>query len=130
MLPSGTLAGGSVSGSVLDDAKGLVERIRARLAAMAKHGLDAYVGADAWALRKAAGVVASGAKKAAAYVTEPGPIKDELAKLASDAWALSAGPLLILGGALLLMSSDNGKASKSDPLTMGAMLWAAAKFLL
>jgi hypothetical protein len=131
MLPSGTLAGGSVGASVLDDAKSVLERIRKGLAGLAKRGLDAYVGADQAALRKAASVIAAGAKKAAALDSAAiAAVKPALEKLASDAWGIAVGPLVILGGVFLLMQTEGGKESKSDPLTMGAMLWMAAKFLL
>jgi hypothetical protein len=126
-MPAGTLEGASVGASVLDNAKALLARIKAGLGKFAVKGLDAYTAPDAWALRKAAGVLASGAKKAARFA---GQVKDDIAKdvkaLASEAWSLSVGPLLLLGG---LFWWSHGDSAKTDPLTLAALAYAATKLL-
>lgn len=109
---------------MLDNAKQLLARIKASLAKLP----NAYVAADAWALRKAAGVLAKGAKDAARFA---GQVKDDISKdlstLARDAWSVSVGPLLLLAGAAYLMSGES--ASQSDPLTLAGLAYLATRVL-
>jgi len=105
---------------VLDKARSVLARIKRALGPVS----DPRAAGEKSTLRKAAEVLARGASSAATFA---GQVKDDIArdlrKLASEAWKVAAGPLLIGGLVLLLLSSDK-RPGQSDTL-----LWAGAAYL-
>lgn len=120
MLPA-HLQGEGVGETVLDKARSVLARIKRALGPVS----DPRAAGEKGVLRKAAEVLAQGASSAARFA---GQVKDDIAKdlrkLASDAWSVAAGPLLIGGLALVLLSSGDKRGGQSD-----ALLWAGAIFL-
>lgn len=110
-------------------AQALLARIKAGLATLAKKGLNAYVAPDAWALRKAAGVLARGASKAVELAKQA---KDaavtEIKAIASDAWNLAVAPLVVAGLAYLALMDSDTKAN-TDPFTLAGLAYLATRMV-
>lgn len=126
LLPAG-VAGETATDTVLADAQALLAKIKAALVSGIKSAANAYVQPDKWVLRKAAGVLARGASDAAKFAAQ---VKDDMAKdlksLASQAWNVAVGPMVIVGLGLYVLAQDK---HTDDAILAGLGLFAA-KFLL
>lgn len=110
LIPPGVAGGAALAASsspTVSAAAALLARIKAGLASLATRGLNAYVAPDAWALRKAASVLASGASKAAKLASEA---KDaavaDIKAIAADAWQVAVAPLVLAGLAYLAFNDS------------------------
>lgn len=118
---------GLVGDSVLDDARALLARIKS---ALSKPGIPPGIQADTDTLRRAAGVLAGGAREAVRVAT--GPVVTELKALASEAAVVAKGGVIAMAVIGYLLWEDSKKGGKSDDqsLLIAGLLWALSRGLV
>lgn len=128
-MPAGT-SGDVGADSVIDRARALLDRIKDGLKSAAKRGVQLYTAPDAWALRKAADALHSGAAKAAKLAREA---KDAAAgavrKIADEAWQVAQGPLLLAALAYLAFNGGSSSSREDNTPLLAGLAYLATRAL-